>query len=218
MRSIVPLLLAAGAALVSTSALAEETSPLITGGIDLKSGYVLDDALVSTDGPVLQGFISVNVTDKCSLDAWGSKGLDRTVGDEIDLGASCRFDLGQDFKAEVVVSRYLLLGGVPDMTEVTVGLSKGPVDLSVGHYFWSGGLQSATRVQFGYNTELAAKLSARAEVTYETGFDLKDTIVLGADLKYAITDKLSLGVTGYAPVIKSGGNDYKVVASLSMSF
>ena len=218
MRKFVLLVMAVAAAITATSAYAEEGPPLVTGSIDFKSSHTLDDGFVQTDGPVLQGSLSFRLGDTCSLDAWGSKGLDRTVGDEIDLGASCRFDLGQDFKAEVVVSRYLLLGGVPDMTEVTVGLSKGPGDLSVGHYFWSGGLQSATRVQFGYNTELAAKLSARAEVTYETGFDLKDTIVLGADLKYAITDKLSLGVTGYAPVIKSGGNDYKVVASLSMSF
>ena len=206
--------LAATVALTAAPAFAQDVSL----GVDLKSSYTLDDGTVATDGPVVQGWASVNVTDSCSLDAWGSKGLDRKVGDEIDLGVKCRFNLGQDFKAEVVVSRYLLLGGVPDMTEVTVGLSRGPIDFSVGHYFWSQGLQGATRVQFGYNAELAPKLSARAEVTYETGFDLRDTVLVGADLRYSVNDKLSVFATGYVPVKKSGANGEKVVVGVSFSF
>lgn len=190
----------------------------VSAGASLKSSYTLDDGIVATDGPVVQGWASVNITEQCSLDVWGSKGLDTNTGDEVDLGASCRFDLGEGVKAKVVANRFLLLGGVPDITELTVGLSKGPVDLTVSQYIWDGGLEDATRVQVGYNADLAPKLSGRGEVTYETGFGLKDTVVLGADVSYAITEKLSVFATGYLPVKKSGANSEKVVVGLSFNF
>jgi hypothetical protein len=55
-------------------------------------------------------------------------------------------------------------------------------------------------------------------VTYETGFGLKDTVVLGADLRHALTDKISIFATGYVPVKKSGANGEKLVGGLSFNF
>ena len=190
----------------------------VSAGADFKSAYVLDDAIVATDDLVIQGWASVNVTDECSLDAWGSKGLGTDVGDEIDLGASCRFDVTNDTKLKVSVNRYLLLGGVPDMTALEAVVSHGPVDIGIAQYIWDGGLPDATRIQVGYNAELATRLSARAEVTYETGFGLRDTLVLGADVRYSVTDNVSVFATGYLPVYESGANGPKLLGGISFSF
>ncbi len=213
-RSTLAVAFASVLALSAAPAFAQEVSV----GVDFKSAYVLDDAIVATDGPVVQGWASVNITDNCSLDAWGSKGLDTNTGDEVDLGASCRFDLGSNTELKVVANRYIFFAGTPDMTALEAVVSHGPVDVGVAQYIWDGGLADATRIQVGYNAELAPRLSGRAEVTYETGFGLRDTVVLGADVRYSVTDNVSVFATGYLPVRESGANGPKLLGGISMSF
>lgn len=190
----------------------------ISAGGDLKSSYTLDDGIVATDGPVAQGWVSVDLGSGFSVEAWGSKGLDSNIGDEVDLTLTYERELESGFTIKASASRYLLFGDVPDMTTLEVGLSHGPVDVTVTQYLWEGGLPDATQFQLGYNAELAPKLSGRLEVTYETGFDLRDTVLVGADVRYALSDRFSVFATGYLPVRESGANGPKLVAGVSFNF
>lgn len=204
MRTFVHFSLLALAATTATSAYAEEATPLVTGGVTVKNIYVFSDLYVQTDAPVVQGWASLNVSDKCSLDVFASHGLDTSVGREVDIGASCRFDIAKDVHASVTASRYLL-GGSPDIMYLQATVAYGPVDLAVEHYIVDGPNQPATRVKVAYTIKPAKKLSVRALVAYEHGFDLPDILVGGAEASYAITDHVSFDAVVYAKLHEGAG-------------
>ncbi|HEY0964254.1 MAG TPA: hypothetical protein VGE31_00460 [Candidatus Paceibacterota bacterium] len=203
-------------------AVVDETVPLkevtISGGIDLKSRYVLDDLLIGTDEPVIQGWASIPVNGRCSAELWGSHGISTSTGAELDIGGKCRLTGDDESYSELEVSRYLLKG-TDDMTAVSLNFKSGGFDASVSQYFWDKN-PDATQVQVGYSTELSERVSARVLATYETGFGLPDIGVIGAELDYSLTDTLSVGFKGLVPVKKSGRDDRgtEVVFNLSYAF
>lgn len=52
----------------------------IAVGIDVKSRYILDDLLIGTDEPVVQGWASIPVNDRCSAELWASHGIATSTG------------------------------------------------------------------------------------------------------------------------------------------
>ena len=196
--------MAAAAVITATSAYAKEVTPLVTGGVTVKNIYIFSDLYVQTDAPVVQGWVSLNVSDTCSLDVFASHGVSTPVGREVDVGASCRFDIAKDLHASVTASRYLL-GGSPDIIYLQATVAYGPVDFSVNHYVVDGPNQPATRVEVGYTMKPNKKLSVRGLVAYEHGFDLPDILVGGVEASYAITESLSFDGVVYAKLHEGAG-------------
>jgi hypothetical protein len=198
----------------STPVLAQEMS----GGIDLKNRYVLGDLFVPTAGPVVQPYASVELGDTgCELGAWASFGLDTKEGNEIDLTASCEFNLAKDTTGKVLVARYLLLNGVADMNEGTVGITHGPVDLSATYYQWKH--EDGFRVDAGYSTKIE-KIDVRGGLLYETGLDAPDILVGSLSASYPLSENLSLSAEGYIPLVKANNDNRKgqIVFGLTYSF
>ena len=189
-----------------------------SGGMAIKSKYVLGDLFVPTDKPVVQIYGSFPAGESCEVSAWASRGFTTSAGAEVDLGLGCRFELGEKAELEIKMQRYLLHGS-PDMTDVTATVTSGPVDVSLTHYSWKNN-QDAVRVEAGYTLPLDDKFSARVLGLYESGFDLPDIAIAGAEVSYQLTKKLSLDLSGYTPV-KQGRGDFRgteVVVGLSYSF
>lgn len=189
----------------------------VSGGIDVKSSYVLDDAIVATDGPVIQGYASVELGNGFSANLWGSKGLDTDVGDELDIGVSWNHELENGLGVKAVVNRFFFRD-FPEMNEFTVGVSYGSFDTSVTQYVWEGGFEDGSRVQVGYNFAPVEKWSARLEVTAETGIQLPDAVIFGADVGYQLTENVSIFATGYLPTRNDGFREQRLLFGLGYSF
>jgi hypothetical protein len=169
----------------------------ISGELSLHRQYLDDDLAVYTNEPVVQAGLYLDVSEQCSLDAWGSHGLATSEGAEFDLGASCRFTLSPETEVEVVALRSFL-HGVEDITELTVGVTHGALGITVSHYLWDNN-PDATRITVGYTVEASEKLSLRPQLVYQTGFGEADVAGGGLTASYKLTDQLSLVGTVLTP-------------------
>jgi hypothetical protein len=208
MRLFVPLMLA-----VAVIAPATASAQTFSGDVSINSQYVDRDLFVLTDVPVVQASLNAKISDGCQLEAWGTQAFSKEMGGELDLGGSCSFDLGS-LKA-TVSAKQLLLHDSGDITELTVTLTKGPVDLTVGRYIWEN--QDATRIELGYTIEPVKKVTLRPAVVYETGFDAPDIVVGSLDLSYALNDKLSLTASVLTPLHKGADDERKTLFSFSIT-
>jgi len=163
------------------------------------SQYLDDDLFVLTDGPVIQAGIYVEMSKKCSIDLWTNQGLDTRVGAEIDIGVSCRQEIG-DTEVEVSVERYFL-GGSDDITGLNVSVTRGQLDLTISRYLWDNN-PDATRIILGYSLEADAKLTFRPSLGYETGFGERSIYVFGLGAEYALTEDWFLVGTVLTPISK----------------
>lgn len=189
----------------------------ITGGVDLKSAYVLDDGVVSTPSEVVQGFASADLGKGFTFNVWTSKGLTTDDGDEIDIGFAYNRELDSGLSVRVVANHYIIRD-FPSMWEVTAGVSKGPFDIAISHYTWEGGYEDGMRAQVGYNFDLSEKWSARTELTAETGLELTDTVISSADLSYSLTDNVSISGTIYVPLVENDFRGVETIIGIGISF
>ena len=189
----------------------------VSGGTEFVSQYALRDAFVATPGPANQGYGSVSFGE-VSANVWYSKGIETSVGDELDLGVAWKRELGNDSSVKLVYNRYFI-NDAPDMDEYTVTYSTGDFDASYTYYTWHEGMEDGQRINGGYNYAVDDKLSGRFDLTAETGLGLSDSLVVGADLNYAITDNLTLGGTVLVPFTKKDdGRDTIFVANIGYAF
>lgn len=193
----------------------------ISGGVDLKTSYALGDfGYEGGPDPVFQGYVDIAIGDTgCKASGWGNLSLGQQIGNEIDLGAGCTFNLNDETQVTITGTRYLLLDqGVPDMNAGTVVLKHGAFDAQAGIYLWDR-LPDGFAAQVGYTAEVH-KFTFRGSVHYATGLGDNSIIFFGAKASYLITDNLSVGVQGYMPAIKSENDPRKtqLVGSLSYSF
>lgn len=188
----------------------------VSGEIGVYSKYLDDDLFPLTDEPVVQAAVFIDVSDNCSLDAWGSHGLATKEGGELDLGASCRFNIDEKTEVEVIAYRDLLRG-FDDMTELSVGITHGPLNITVTQFVWDNN-PDATRIVAGYTIEATEHLSLRPMVAYETGFGEDDIVAGGLRAEYALTKQFSLVGLALTP-IKKGSNDTRgTEASIGIRF
>ncbi len=209
----------------SFGALKEETvtekkSPISFGGT-VVSKYIFSDLYVQTDSPTAQMWASVDThiigLDGCSLDLFAAHGLKTKVGREVDVGASCRFDIAKDVNVELSGSRYIL-GGATDIITLVAKVSHGPVDGSVTQYVVDGNEPDATKVEVGYEVEPVKNLSLRGVLAYEHGFGLADIYVGGVEASYAIDNHWSFTVSGYAPIYRSAGDPRSSEVAVGVQF
>lgn len=188
----------------------------VTGEIGVYSSYLDDDLFVYTEQPVVQAGVYLDVTENCSLDVWGSHGFSTKAGGELDLGGSCRFNIDKKTEVEVVASR-VLLHGTDDITELSVGVTHGPIDVTVSRYFWDNN-PDATRVVAGYTIEATEQFSLRPMVVFETGFGEDDIFAGGLRVEYALTDNLSLVGLALTPIKKGVDDTRGTQASIGLRF
>lgn len=217
MRSVIFTGLVLGIISFASPAAAQD----ISGGVELKTSYTLGDYLyVGGADPVVQAYADVAIGDSgCSANVWGNLSLGEQVGNELDLGASCEFNLAEDTSVSITATRYLLFDqGVPDMTAVTTKVTHGPVDATVGVYLWDN-LPDGLAANVGYTAEVE-QFTLRGSIHYATGLGDGDIVFAGLSASYPLTDHLSLSVQGYLPLIKSAGDtrEERLVGALSWSF
>lgn len=194
----------------------------ISGGAKALTGYVLRDAFAATPEPVVQGYLTASydtvIYGKFSANAWGSKGIATNIGDELDLGVAWLKELGDDMSVKLVYNRFILKDA-PDMDEYTISYSSGNFDASYTHYVWHEGMEDGDRVNVGYNYAVDEKLGGRFDLTAETGIGLSDSIVVGADLNYALTDNFSVSGTLLIPFTEEDdGRGVEFVLGTGFSF
>lgn len=223
MRTFVPLILAACVlAPTAASAQTSETRAISLGG-SLDSKYVFSDLYVQIDEPTAKVWANIDTRrigiKGCSIDLFLAHGVATDKHYEGDIGASCRFDLNKDVKVELSASRYML-AGLSDITTLEGKVSHGPIDLRVTEYLVADGEPDATKVEFGYTVEPVKKLTIRGVLTFEHGFGLHDIYVGGAEANYALTEHLSLTLSGYAPLHKIDDDPRKaqVTAGITVHF
>lgn len=213
-------------ALVTMTALSCLATPAfaqdVSGQVDLKSSYTLEDFLyVDTPDPVVQGYLDVAIGDTgCSAVAWGNASLGEQVGQELDLGGSCEFEIAADTTVTLWVSRDILFDeGVPDMTSMIGTVVHGPVDATVGVYIWDGGLADGFAAQVGYTKEVD-DFTFRGSLHYAHGLGDTDIVFAGLSVSRPVVGNLSASIQGYVPLVKSADDtrEARLVAGLSWSF
>lgn len=209
MRFIAYILGATGFALAPTAVNAQSVS----GEIGVFSQYLDDDLLPLTDKPVIQAGVYVEISDKCSLDFWGSHGFSTSMGGEGNAGISCRIKNG-DTEVEVAANR-LFLRGLSDITTLSISATRGPVEVKLEQYLWDNN-PDATRITAGYNIDVTEKFSLRPSLVYQTGFGERDVFGGGASASYAITKNLSIVGTLLTPF--SGDRSTQDSIGLSFTF
>lgn len=184
------------------------------------SKYVFSALFVATDEPVLQMSASYDLTKACSADVFGSHGFATSIGREVDLGFSCRFDVTDTVKTEFTASRYIFFGDANDITAIEGKVTFGAVDVTASSYIVDGSAEDAQRIELGYTTQPVEKLSLRALVLYEQGFDTYDIVVGGIEASYPLNEQWSLSISGYAPISKdrSDTREAQFVVGLSFKF
>lgn len=185
----------------------------ISGEISLRNQYVDRDLFVQNNKPTVQGGVYLDIDDHCSLDAWGAGGK---TGSELDLGASCRFDLSEKTQLEVWAYRDFLQG-FDDITETMVKVRHGGFDISVTQYFWDKN-PDATRTEIGYTIEPMQKLEVRPAAVYQTGFGESDIVVGALDITYALNDNVSLSASIFSPLHKGAGDSRKSQVSVGINY
>lgn len=200
-------------ALLPICALPAPVFAQVSGEVGIYSQYLDDDLLPLTPDPVVQAGVSVDISQHCSADAWVNLGINTRVGRELDLGASCRFDIDET-QIEVVASRYLLQAE-SDITELSVSATQGSADVTVSYYAWDDH-PDAVRVTVGYTIEATDKLLLRPAAVYQTGFGDSDVIGAGLYANYRLTDNLEVVGMALAPI--KGDRHPQVSLGLKFSF
>jgi hypothetical protein len=177
----------------------------ISGYVGFESNKVFPDLFAQSKGRVVEALVSYG--DKCSVDLYGLKDLDPSgIGDEISIGASCRFAIGKA-KAEVWVARseYRAAAGLTDFTarlEFGAGW-----DAMLSYYQWDGQNPDGYSAQVGYTIPVVEAVTLRPSVIYTAGFGEPAIVAAGFDLRWTIVKGISLGATTYLPVIREQKND-----------
>lgn len=225
MRTVL-FMLAASAAVLTPAAAAQAKGVEVSGSVAGHSGHFFDDLFVSTTVPSVTADVTVT-KDSCSGAAWGLHAANPNDdrGWEVDLTASCDFQLAKKTSVTVTAERYLIAG--PDITVAEIGLTqtideKSSVTLTGTHYAVDGPAENADRIQVSYDRSSLAdsKFDLGVAATWETGFDSPDIVTAKASVTWHATDRLSLGVTGIVPVMKKDWDERKsrVMASVTWSF
>lgn len=188
----------------------------VSGEVGIHSNYLDDDLFVYTNEPNVQAAVFYDFSDHCSLDVWGTHGLATSTGSEIDVGASCRISLAKDTEVEVIAYRDFLTGD-DDMTEVSVGVTHGPVNVTVTQFIWDNN-PDATRVVASYTLEPSEKLSLKPMLAYETGFGEADILAGGLKATYALSDQFSLVGQVLTPIKKDGADERTTEVSVGIKF
>lgn len=188
-------------------------STSITFGLDIKTDYMLDDAIRPTKGVVLQPWVAVPVTGNLTFNVWNSVGIKESTGNETDVGFTYIRGI-----VHFTVNEYILYGDVPDITELTLGVTKNGFSASASYYAWYGGLQDGVRLEGSYDLGITPKLTASVSGVYETGFEAPDTFIASLGLAYAISSHVSLNVKGYLPSKEDGIHERRVVAGIAFGF
>ncbi len=119
----------------------------LSGEIGIYSKYLDYDLFVLTDEPVVQAGLNAQVSEACTLFAWGSHGVATRVGGELDLGAVCGIAVGETTVSFMALQS--ILRGMRDSTMLSVRLARGNLDLNVEQYLWAGN-PDGTRIYGGY--------------------------------------------------------------------
>jgi hypothetical protein len=224
MRKIVLFTLAASVVVLIPAA-AQAEGVEVSGSAAMHTGHFFDDLFVSTTVPSVTAGVTVT-KDNCSGAAWGlhAANPNDNRGWEVDLTASCDFQLAEKTSLNVTAERYLIAG--PDITVAEASLTqtiddKSSVTLTGTRYAVDGPAENANRIQVSYDRSLAdSKFDLGVAATWETGFDSPDIVTAKASVTWHATDRLSLGVTGIVPVMKKDWDERKsrVMASITWSF
>jgi hypothetical protein len=188
----------------------------VSGDIGIHNRYIDEDLFVYTDKPVVQASLSLDVSERCSINAWGSHGISTKAGAELDLGTSCSFSLDEKTSVKVAANRFFLHDS-DDMTEVSVGITHGPVDVTVSRYLWDNN-PDATRIITSYSIEAGDKLTLGPLVMYETGFGEPDILTGGLSAEYKLTNRLSLVGLAVVPIKKNEWDERSAQASIGLTF
>lgn len=201
------MLVATHAAPAAAQAVTDEAAeqPLITGFVGMASQKVFPDLFAQSRGLVVEGLVSYGRD--CSVDLYGLKDLHPSgAGDEVSLGASCRFDLGKTVRAEVWVARsqYRVGAGI---TDFTARLESGRWDVMLSYYQWDGQNQDGWSAQVGYTIPVAEAITLRPSIVYTAGFGEPAILATGFDLRWQVAKGVSLQATTYLPTIREERND-----------
>jgi hypothetical protein len=208
-----------------TSVVGEDAEPTessdsegsISGGVTLVNQYGFSDLFVQTEGPTVQGWISVPVAGGCSLELFASHGLETRVGRELDIGGACAFNVSENVEVNLSASRYIL-GGATDITTLEGQVKVGPVDAVVTQYVVDGNEPDATKFELGFTIEPTDRLSLRFVGVYEHGFGLPDIVVGGVEARYALGGNFALTANAYAPISRRAGDPREAQVFLGISF
>lgn len=200
-------------------------SPPLSGGVDLKSRYVFDDLYVATPGPVLQGWLSLDVGEiapnvNCALGTFGSVGLDSSLGREVDLSANCRYQATEQTAVTVELAHYELFDpGVPELNVASVTVSHQGFAVEASYIQWGGGFEDGWSLDASYAGSVSG-FDIEAGVLYESGITLPDIMVARLSVSHRLVGPLSANVTGYVPLHRGAGETRtaQVVFGLSYSF
>jgi hypothetical protein len=196
--------------------------------VSLVSSYITDEGFNLSGSetedriaPAVQGSLSREINEHCSADIWGSKTLASKVGDELDVGVSCRFEINDDVEVEASAEHWFLAGD--DINAFSISASKkvagaGKIDVGVEHYLWKQ--QDGTRVQVGFSPTVIESFDLRFVGTYETGLGLPDIVTMGATAQLHLDDRWSIGVQAVLPVHRVAGDprNWQVATGVTFRF
>ena len=171
---------------------------------------------VYTNRPTVQGALYLDIDKHCAIDTWLNHGVSSKEGVELDVGASCTFSLTDKTEVEMYAYRDFLYG-TSDVTEVSMKITHGAINVSVIQFFWDNN-PDATRFEVGYTLKPTEKLSVHPAIVYETGFGEADIIVGTVDIKYAITEKWSIVGSIFTPLYKGARDSRTTQAFVGLSF
>ena len=198
----------------------------ITFGLDIKTDYILDDGIRSTDGLVFQPSLSATITEGLTANGWASVGMQprknreagKPNGNELDVGFTDNLSLGHGINGRLTFNHYFLFDGVPDMQEVTVAVEKKGFELAASYFPWAGGMQDGFRVTGKYSFNLTKSLSGTVGGVYEKGFEAPRTFVALAGLSLDLGHGFSGKVNAYLPYREDGIHERRVVFGISFNY
>ncbi len=187
----------------------------ISGTVGLYSRYLDYDLFVLTSQPVVQAVVYAEVSEACSLMAWGSHGLSTRVGGEIDVGGFCGVDIGGTHVTATALRAFTR--GARDTSIASLRFDRAGFDLTVEQYVWDAN-PDGTRVYTGYTFKPAEALTLHPMMIYETGLGVPDILVAGADAALDLGGDLSLYGMALVPAAKANGDDRKARAQVGLRY
>jgi hypothetical protein len=187
----------------------------LSGDVGLYSQYLDYDLFVLTDEPVVQAGLNAQISEACTLMAWGSHGVATKAGGELDLGALCSVGVGDTTVSFMAMQS--ILRGVRDATTVSVRLARGNIDLNVEHYLWAGN-PDGSRIYGGYRFSPSKTVSLHPFAAFETGIGAPDIFALGLDASLALTADVSLVGLAMVPLARRRGDPRKAELSTGIRY
>lgn len=187
----------------------------ISGTVGLYSRYLDYDLFVLTSQPVVQAVVYAEVSEACSLMAWGSHGVSTSVGGELDVGGFCGLDIGGTQVTATALRAFTR--GSRDTSIASIRFDRAGFDLTVEQYVWDAN-PDGTRVYTGYTFNPAEALTLHPMMVYETGLGVPDILVAGADASLALSKNLSLYGMALVPAAKANGDDRKARAQVGLLY